>query len=57
MNVAPEAEEDFNAWYDEEHLPALAGVPGTWLPGATGRRRLTEARIATWRSITSNRRT
>jgi hypothetical protein len=28
MNVAPEAEDDFNAWYDEEHLPALAGVPG-----------------------------
>ena len=29
MNVAPEAEDDFNAWYDEEHIPALAGVPGT----------------------------
>ncbi len=29
MNVAPEAEADFNAWYDEEHLPALAAVPGT----------------------------
>jgi len=29
MNVAPEAEDDFNAWYDEEHLHALAGVPGT----------------------------
>ena len=29
MNVAPEAEGDFNAWYDEEHLPALAAVPGT----------------------------
>jgi hypothetical protein len=29
MNVAPEVEDDFNAWYDEEHLPALAGVPGT----------------------------
>lgn len=29
MNVAPEAEADFNAWYDEEHIPALAGVPGT----------------------------
>jgi hypothetical protein len=28
MNVAPEAEDDFNAWYDEEHLVALAGVPG-----------------------------
>ena len=29
MNVAPEAEADFNAWYDEEHLPALARMPGT----------------------------
>jgi hypothetical protein len=29
MNVAPDAEADFNAWYDEEHLPALARVPGT----------------------------
>jgi len=31
MNVAPEAEKDFNAWYDEEHLPALSNVPGTLL--------------------------
>jgi hypothetical protein len=29
MNCAPEGEEDFNAWYEEEHLPALAAVPGT----------------------------
>ena len=29
MNVAPEAEADFNAWYDQEHLVALAAVPGT----------------------------
>ena len=29
MNVASEAEDDFNAWYDEEHLPALIDVPGT----------------------------
>ena len=29
MNVAPEVEKDFNAWYDEEHLPALARVQGT----------------------------
>ncbi len=29
MNVTPEAEDEFNAWYDEEHLPALAAVPGT----------------------------
>jgi hypothetical protein len=29
MNVTPEAEDEFNAWYDEEHLSALAAVPGT----------------------------
>ncbi len=29
MNIAEEVEEDFNAWYDQEHLPALAAVPGT----------------------------
>lgn len=29
MNVTPQAEDDFNAWYDGEHLPALAAVPGT----------------------------
>ena len=29
MNVTPEGEDDFNAWYDEEHLSALAAVPGT----------------------------
>ncbi len=28
MNVAPAAEDDFNAWYDQEHLPALGAVPG-----------------------------
>lgn len=28
MSVVPEAERDFNAWYDEEHIPALAAVPG-----------------------------
>jgi len=28
MNVDPVAEADFNAWYDEEHIPALAAVPG-----------------------------
>lgn len=27
-NVNPEAEADLNRWYDEEHLPALAAVPG-----------------------------
>lgn len=29
MNVATEGEADFNRWYDEEHIPALASVPGT----------------------------
>lgn len=28
MNCAPEAEADFNAWYDQEHIPQLAAVPG-----------------------------
>ena len=28
MNPVPEAEADFNAWYNEEHVPALAAVPG-----------------------------
>jgi len=28
MNVAADAEDEFNAWYDEEHLPALGTVPG-----------------------------
>ncbi len=29
MNIAAEHEADFNDWYDEEHVPALAAVPGT----------------------------
>ena len=28
MNVTPEAEADFNAWYDKEHIPALSKVEG-----------------------------
>ncbi len=28
MNAAPEADAEFNEWYNGEHLPALAGVPG-----------------------------
>lgn len=28
-DVTPEVEADFNAWYETEHLPGLAGVPGT----------------------------
>jgi hypothetical protein len=29
MNIPTEHEADFNAWYTQEHLPALAKVPGT----------------------------
>jgi hypothetical protein len=29
MSVAPEHEDEFNEWYDTEHVPALAAVPGT----------------------------
>jgi heme-degrading monooxygenase HmoA len=28
MNVDPEHEAEFNEWYDHEHVPALAAVPG-----------------------------
>jgi hypothetical protein len=28
MNVEPAAEPEFNEWYDSEHLPQLAAVPG-----------------------------
>ena len=28
MNVAPEHEAEFNEWYNHEHIPALAAVPG-----------------------------
>jgi hypothetical protein len=48
MNVAPEAERDFNAWYDEEHLPALAAVPGTL---AARRYKSTEAGGGTHRYV------
>ena len=29
MNVDPAHEAEFNEWYDNEHIPALASVPGT----------------------------
>ena len=29
MNVDPEYEQEFNEWYDNEHIPGLAAVPGT----------------------------
>ncbi len=28
MNIVPEREAEFNEWYDKEHIPALAAVPG-----------------------------
>lgn len=28
MSAAPEGEEDFNRWYNEEHIPSLSAVPG-----------------------------
>jgi heme-degrading monooxygenase HmoA len=28
INVTPEHEAEFNEWYDHEHIPALAAVPG-----------------------------
>jgi hypothetical protein len=28
VNVAPEKENDFNSWYDTEHIPLLKKVPG-----------------------------
>jgi hypothetical protein len=28
MNITPEVEDDFNKWYDTEHIPALAAVTG-----------------------------
>jgi hypothetical protein len=29
MNVDPAHEQEFNEWYDHEHVPALAALPGT----------------------------
>ena len=28
IDIDPEHEEEFNRWYDEEHLPLLSQVPG-----------------------------
>ncbi len=30
VDVDPEAEDDFNAWYDNVHIPDILGCPG-WL--------------------------
>ncbi len=48
MNVAPAAEDDFNRWYDEEHLHALSRVPGTL---AARRYRSTAADTGTHRYV------
>lgn len=40
MNAAAEAESEFNAWYDEEHVPRLSKVPGCL---SARRFRITEA--------------
>jgi hypothetical protein len=43
MNVVPEFEAEFNEWYDKEHIPALAAVPGVLAArrfrGTSGNRR------------------
>jgi hypothetical protein len=43
MNVAPALEAEFNDWYDKEHIPALAAVPGVLCArrfrGVSGNRR------------------
>jgi hypothetical protein len=28
MNVAPEHEDEFNRWYNDEHIPQAGGIPG-----------------------------
>ena len=48
-DVVPEHESDFNAWYDEEHAPGLAAVPGT-VHGARTSIRPSVRRHATLRS-------
>jgi hypothetical protein len=30
LNTPAEHEKDFNVWYDEDHIPALVGVPGVY---------------------------
>jgi hypothetical protein len=43
MNVVPDFEAEFNEWYDKEHIPALAAVPGVLCArrfrGTSGNRR------------------
>jgi hypothetical protein len=30
LNTPPDHERDFNDWYNEDHIPALVGVPGVY---------------------------
>ncbi len=30
IDIAPEAEGEFNEWYNVDHVPALVGVPGVY---------------------------
>jgi hypothetical protein len=48
MNVTPEHEHEFNEWYNSEHIPLLAAVPGAI---AARRYRSTEAPGASQRYI------
>ena len=50
-DVLPEAEADLNAWYDQEHLPGLAAVPGT----ARAALRMPPQGRATWPATTCTR--
>ena len=47
MNIAPEREAEFNDWYDKEHIPALAAVPGVLCArrfrGTSGNRRFSSS--------------
>jgi hypothetical protein len=51
MNVDPAAEHEFNEWYNTEHLPQLAAVPGVCAPGGTVQRRPTGSG-SIWRCTT-----
>ena len=42
MSVAPEHEHEFNEWYNTEHIPALAAVPGG-SPGSVQQNRACDA--------------
>jgi len=52
MNVDPAAEHEFNEWYDTEHLPALATVPGV-LAARRYRGRAGERKYLAMYSLTS----